>query len=129
MDAVLQFLFDTYTILAVVPYVVFAAVFGLTYAITSDKKRGIKLSIDVTTAFLIPAVAGLINVVFGFTFILWFIILIILIAFGLVGGYQYRLKGKLELVKIVRLIWRLAFALFAALYVILFILVLVLYLI
>jgi len=119
MSAVWNFLFHAYVTLAVVPYLVFAGVWAATYFIWKNKQKSTKLAMDVTTFFLISSVAALVKSVFGFSFILWFIILLMLIAFGLAGGYQYRVKGKLDVIKVLRLIWRLTFAIFSVLYVLL----------
>jgi hypothetical protein len=119
MSAVYQFFINVYIALAVVPYMVFAGVWVVSYLVWKNKQKSMKLAMDVTTFFLISSVAALVKSVFGFSFILWFIILLMLISFGLAGGYQYRIKGRLDIVKVVRLIWRLTFALFAILYILL----------
>lgn len=127
MGVVFEFVQTLYVHLSVVPYLIFAAVWGISYLIWSNKKKAIQYAMDVTTFFLIASVAGLANSVMKFSFSFWFIILLMLIAFGVIGGYQYRLKGQSDIIKVLRLIWRLSFAVLAVLYVILFIIELIRY--
>lgn len=119
MTTILEFLKTFYITLSVIPYVVFAAVWAVCYLLWKNKKRSTQLAMDVTTFFLITSVAGLANSTMNFKFSWWFIILVLLIAFGVVGGYQYRLKGESDVAKVFRLIWRLSFVVLAVLYVIL----------
>lgn len=127
MGVVFEFLKSLYVHLSVVPYLVFAAVWGISYLIWTNKKKAVQHAMDITTFFLIASVAGLAKSLLNFSFSFWFIILLMLIAFGVIGGYQYRLKGQSDIVKVLRLIWRLSFAVLAVLYVILFIIELIRY--
>jgi hypothetical protein len=49
---------------------------------------------DVTMLFLIGSVSVIWNHLFQAKFGFWLIILVLLIAFGLIGGYQNQTKGK-----------------------------------
>lgn len=75
---------------------------------------------DVTTLFLLGSVSLMWNKLFHTQFGFWLIILILLIAFGIIGGYQNHLKGKTNLIKVGRLVWRLSFVGLSALYILLF---------
>jgi len=119
MTTVLAILKTTYMVLSVIPYVVFAAVWGICYFLWKDKKRSTQLAMDISTFFLITSVAGLANSIMGFKFSWWFIILMLLIAFGVIGGYQYRSKGESNVPKVLRIIWRLAFMVLSIFYIIL----------
>lgn len=127
MTTILTFLKTTYIVLSVFPYIVFVAVWGVCYLLWKDKKKSTQLAMDVTTFFLITSVAGLANSIMGFKFSWWFIILMLLIAFGVIGGYQYRLKGESNVGRVLRLIWRLAFVVLAVLYIILMLIELIMY--
>ncbi|MMZ64191.1 hypothetical protein D3C80_1877340 [compost metagenome] len=75
---------------------------------------------DVTTLFLILAVSALFNNVFGSNFGFYLILLILLITLGLIGGAQNRLKGKVDIRRMLRAVWRLTFAGTGIAYVVLF---------
>lgn len=75
---------------------------------------------DVSTLFFILAAAALFNIVFKSGFGLYLIVLILLIAAGLIGGAQNRLKGKVDIKRLLRAVWRLAFAGTGVAYVLLF---------
>jgi len=81
-----------------------------------------RLTMDITTVFLIGSVSLMWNRLFQSTFGFWLIVLVLLIAFGMIGGYQTQLKGKTDLLKVSRVVWRLSFLGLSALYVILFLL-------
>lgn len=80
----------------------------------------IKLAMDVTTVFLILSVSALFNNVFGSKFGFYLILLILLIAVGLIGGAQNRMKGEVDVRRLMRAVWRLTFAGTGLAYVLLF---------
>ncbi|MFC0216236.1 DUF3397 domain-containing protein [Paenibacillus chartarius] len=106
-----------YELLAVIPFIGFALGWGIGYAWFRDKKKSIRLAMDVTTLLLIGAVAKLWNLLFGSNFGFWLIVLVLLIAVGLLGGYQNRVKGAIDFTKIARIIWRVGFVCLSLLYV------------
>lgn len=108
-----------YTFLALVPFVSFFATWGITYYITRDKKKATYLSVDVTTLFLIGSVAVMTRELFETGLGLWAMILLFLIAGGLLGNMQNRVKGKIDPVKIGRTLLRLGFVVLSACYVLL----------
>ncbi|MOA65996.1 hypothetical protein D3C78_1926020 [compost metagenome] len=57
---------------------------------------------------------------FGSGFGFYLILLILLIALGLIGGAQNRLKGKVDIKRMFRAVWRLTFAGTGIAYVVLF---------
>jgi putative copper export protein len=75
---------------------------------------------DVTTFFLILSVSVLFNNVFHSKFGFYLILLILLIVVGLIGGAQNRLKGKVDVNRMLRAVWRLAFAGAGIVYIVLF---------
>ncbi|MDU5950231.1 MAG: DUF3397 family protein, partial [Paenibacillus macerans] len=58
--------------------------------------------------------------VFHSSFGFYLILLVLLIAGGLIGGAQNRLKGKVDVRRLLRAVWRLAFAGTGAAYILLF---------
>lgn len=107
-------------ILSIMPFIPFLATYFVARYMKKDKKTAIKLAMDVTTLFLILAVSALFNLVFSSNFGFYLILLILLIALGLIGGAQNRLKGKVDVKRLVRAVWRLAFAGTGIAYVLLF---------
>ncbi|QHT60336.1 DUF3397 domain-containing protein [Paenibacillus lycopersici] len=108
-----------YALLAVLPAIPFLLVYFGYAAVTGDRKKAFRLAMDVTTALLIGCVAVLFNRIFDSSFGLYGILLILLLGGGLLGNAQYRLKGKLDMSRIMRAIWRLGFFLMSFCYVIL----------
>lgn len=108
-----------YTFLAVVPFVAFIIVWIAVYYYTKDKRKATHLSMDITTLFLIGSVAFMSRNLFDSGMLLWTIVLLFLVAAGLLGNMQNRLKGKIDLIKIARTLGRLGFVLLTACYVLL----------
>ncbi|WP_019636250.1 DUF3397 domain-containing protein [Paenibacillus fonticola] len=111
---------DTLSILAMLPIVPFLLVYFIHYYLNKDKKAAVLLAMDVTTIFLIISASALFNIVFKNGFGFYLIVLILLIAGGLIGGAQNRLKGKVDVRRLLRAVWRLAFAGTGAAYIVLF---------
>ncbi|MNJ51190.1 hypothetical protein D3C77_464880 [compost metagenome] len=116
----MSLLSNTLTILAIVPIIPFLLVYFIHYYLKREKKAAVLLAMDVTTIFLIIAASALFNNVFNSGFGLYMIVLILLIAGGLIGGAQNRLKGKVDVKRLLRAVWRLAFAGAGIAYVLLF---------
>ncbi|GAA0135904.1 hypothetical protein YSY43_27440 [Paenibacillus sp. YSY-4.3] len=116
----MSLLSNTLTILAIVPIVPFLLVYFIHFYLKRDKKAALLLAMDVSTLFFILAAAALFNNVFKSGFGLYLIVLILLIAAGLIGGAQNRLKGKVDIKRMLRAVWRLAFAGTGVAYVLLF---------
>ncbi|MFD0715125.1 DUF3397 domain-containing protein [Paenibacillus sp. GCM10027626] len=108
-----------YAVLAVVPIVPFLLVYFGLGAYTGDRKKAFRTAMDVTTALLIGCVAVLFNHIFGKSFGLYGILLILLIGAGLLGNVQYRLKGIVDIKKILRAVWRLGFFMMSFVYLVL----------
>lgn len=108
-----------YAVMAFVPFVPFMLIFLWNRARGGDRKRGVRLAMDVTTIFLIGGVGGLLNKLLGTHFGLYFILLIMLIGGGLIGNAQNRIRGKVDGKKLFRAVWRLSFFSLSMLYVIL----------
>lgn len=107
-------------VLSMIPVIPFLFVYFIHFAVKRDKKAAIKLSMDVTTLFLILSVSALFNNVFNSTFGFYLILLILLVAAGLIGGAQTRLKGQVDARRLLRVVWRLAFAGTGIAYILLF---------
>lgn len=122
MDVIAGVLTKLYAILAIAPFVTFIAVWFAVYFFMKDKKMTTRLAMDITTLFLIGSVSVMWNQLFQTSFGFWLILLVLLIAFGTIGGYQTRVKGKSELLKVGRIVWRMGFLGLSALYIVLFLL-------
>ncbi|MBP3964231.1 MULTISPECIES: DUF3397 domain-containing protein [Paenibacillus] len=110
---------NVYAFLAVLPIIPFLLVYFGYGAFTGDKKKAFSTAMDVTTALLIGCVAVLFNKIFHSSFGIYGILLILLLGGGLLGNVQYRLKGNINMRRIMRAIWRLGFFLMSLCYVIL----------
>jgi hypothetical protein len=112
-------LVEAYAFLAVVPIVPFLLVFVVASLRGGDRKKAIRIAMDVTNAFLIGCVAMLINRRLNTTFGLFFLILLLLIGGGLIGNAQNRIRGKLDKSRLIRAVWRLSFFAMTIFYVLL----------
>ncbi|MGG6309911.1 DUF3397 domain-containing protein [Paenibacillus macerans] len=113
-------LVSSFIVLAMVPVIPFLLVYFIHFAVRQDKKAALKLAMDVTTLFLILSVSALFNNVFHSTFGVYLILIVLLIAGGLIGGAQTRLKGRVDPRRLLRAVWRLAFAGTVLAYILLF---------
>lgn len=120
-------LVSSFIVLAIVPFVPFFLVYFIHLSLRHDKKAALKLAMDVTTLFLIFSVSALFNNVFHSTFGFYLILIILLIMGGLIGGMQTRVKGKADVRKLLRVVWRLAFAGTGIAYILLFLISMITY--
>ncbi|MBP1992809.1 DUF3397 family protein [Paenibacillus eucommiae] len=122
MQVVFNIFTTIYAWLAVFPLATFVIAWFVLYFFLKDKKLSTRLSMDITMLFLIGHVSALWNQLFAAKFGFWLILLLLLIAFGLIGGYQNRTKGQTNLLKVFRAVWRMGFIALTGLYVILLLL-------
>ncbi|WP_223070295.1 DUF3397 domain-containing protein [Paenibacillus caui] len=114
------FLIEPVIALSVLPIVPFILVFFIYNFLKRDKKKSLLLAMDVATLFLILAVSGLFNQIFDTGFGFYLILLFMLICGGLIGGAQNRLKGGVDVRRLVRAVWRLSFILTGFAYILFF---------
>jgi len=105
----LDFLKNSFIFLSILPFFPFLIVYFVHYRWKHNKKASLKLAMDVTTLFLIISVSALFNLTFNSSFGFYLILLLLLIGVGLVGSAQNRLKGRLDIQKMAKLIWRMSF--------------------
>ncbi|GKS12501.1 hypothetical protein YDYSY3_35010 [Paenibacillus chitinolyticus] len=117
LDSFIDGLSSIYAVLALLPFLSFVLIWIIVYIVTKEKKKSTRITMDLTTFLLLGSVASLWNSLFSSSFGLWFLLLVILIVFGLIGGYQNDRKGKMELGKSLRIVWRLSFMGLSLLYV------------
>lgn len=115
----LESLKTLYALLAVVPFVPFALVYGISRWFTGDSKRAFRQAMDVTTVLLIGCVAVLFNRIFSNSFGLYGILLLMLLGGGLLGNMQYRKRGRIESGKLFRAVWRTGFFVMGVMYILL----------
>ncbi|MNH72141.1 hypothetical protein D3C87_356910 [compost metagenome] len=96
---------------SVVPIVPFLLVYMIHYIWNGkrNRRKSLLLAVDVTTVFLILSVSALFNQIFASGFGFYLIMLLLLIIGGLIGGAQNRMKGQVDVKRLVRAVWRLAF--------------------
>lgn len=122
IDDLVSWISTLYAVLAVAPFITFIFLWFLVFLILRDKKMTTRLTMDVTTIFLLGSVSLMWNQLFHTNFGFWLIALVLLIAFGVIGGYQTHLKGETDLLKVGRVVWRFSFLGLSALYILLFLL-------
>ncbi|MGW8957142.1 DUF3397 domain-containing protein [Paenibacillus sp. NPDC055715] len=105
--SIIQGTISTFSILPFFPFLIVFVV--CRYILKMEKKKSLLISMDITTAFLILSVAALFNVIFTSRFGFYLILLLLLLALGLIGGAQNRIKGKVDGKRLCRAVWRLTF--------------------
>ncbi|MDF9843230.1 MULTISPECIES: DUF3397 domain-containing protein [unclassified Paenibacillus] len=123
----MELLQNSFVTLGVIPIVPFLIVYFIGIGLRKDKKKTLLLAMDVTTLFLLLSVSALFNILFNAKFGFYFILLIVLISAGLIGGAQNRIKGKVDGRRLFRAVWRLAFFFLGVLYVLFLFIVLIQY--
>lgn len=78
----MQWLVKVYAFLAAVPIIPFIIIYFGSKAATGDKKKAVRLAMDITTALLIGCVAVLFDMVFNSSFGIFGILLLLLIGGG-----------------------------------------------
>jgi hypothetical protein len=100
----------TYAMLTSVVFLIFPFVGLAVYAFGNDKKVAVQRATDITMFFLIGAVAVLYDMIFDTSIKgVWIIIFFLLLLTGLLGNLQNRKRGKIDLRKVIRAVWRLGF--------------------
>ncbi|CAM2828772.1 DUF3397 domain-containing protein [Paenibacillus sediminis] len=105
----MNLLLGSLTFMSTLPFFPFLIVYYGYYFWKRERKSAILLAMDVTTFFLIFSVSALFNHFFDSRFGFYLILLILLIAIGLIGSAQNRLKGKVNGKRLFRAVWRLSF--------------------
>lgn len=123
----MELLQNSLVTLGVIPVVPFLIVYFIGIGLRKDKKKTLLLAMDVTTLFFLLSVSALFNLLFNVKFGFYFILLIVLISAGLIGGAQNRIKGKVDGRRLFRAVWRLAFFFLGTLYVLFLFIVLIQY--
>ena len=106
-----------YAYLSMAPVIPFAIILFGYGAYIQDRKKALRLAMDVTTAFLIGSVSGLFNVLFGGQFGFYGILLFMVLGGGLLGNAQFRKRGSIDAKRIFRTVWRLSFFTMGLLYI------------
>lgn len=112
------FFVNIFTFLAVAPFISFFILWLVFFSIYKERKKATTMAMDVTTLFLVISVSAMYNEVFNSGIGFWLIALFFLLATGLTGNAQHRLKGQLDFMKIYKVVWRLGFLLLSLLYII-----------
>jgi len=114
----LDLLGNTFIVLSTLPFFPFLLVYFGYYYWKSDRNTALMLAMDVTTLFLIVSVSALYNIMFDSGLGFYLILLYLLISIGLIGGAQNRIKGRVDVKKMAKLVWRMSFVLMSVSYVI-----------
>jgi hypothetical protein len=109
-------LIHIYAFSASVPFLWFFVLWIGTYIWRRDGKKATKLAMDVTTLLLIGSVSFLFHDLLGSSFGFFLILLFFLIGYGLLGNFQYRVRGKIDNRRIFRLLWRFGFLTLSVVY-------------
>ncbi|MFD2612789.1 DUF3397 domain-containing protein [Paenibacillus gansuensis] len=114
---ILEGISNLFGMMAVVPVIPFAAAWLIGYGIVKNRKQAAGIAMDITTLFLIAAVAALFNRLFSSGFGFYGILLFLLLSAGLIGSAQNRIKGKVNVPKLSRALWRMSFLVLSFFYI------------
>lgn len=103
------FLIHFYAIFAVIPILAFIIILYGYGVYSGDRKKALRLAMDITTVFLIGCVAALFNKLFGSQFGIYWIMLFMLLGGGLLGNAQFRKRGNVDAKRVFKAVWRLSF--------------------
>lgn len=127
----MDWLFDAvrriYAVFAMMPFLSFAVIWTILYLWNGNKKLTTRITMDITFILLIGAVSGMLQKLTGSLWGFWAIILTGLIAAGLIGGRQHRIRGRIHAGNIYKCIARAGFLILSVLYIVLFIVSIVYY--
>jgi hypothetical protein len=118
MSVFMNWIANFYASLAVMPFASFILLWFIFYAVYRNKKKATALSMDITTVLLIGAVSVMYDHIFprgvaGY----WWIFLFFLIGGGLIGNAQNRMKGSVNMSRLVRVLWRVGFLVLGLFYI------------
>lgn len=113
--------------LSLVPFIPFVAAYLIAILRKKTKKQAVAIAMDVTTPFLYISVAALFNTIFNSKLGFYIFLLILLLALGLIGSAQNRLKGKVDFQRLFRAVWRLSFLFLSLGYIVLLIIAILQY--
>ena len=116
MNNILQIIISTFLLL---PYLVFLLMFYTVYKLTKKPKRAFGVAADITTFFLFLAVPIAIEALFEVKTMIYFFCLAILISV-IITIQDWKTKKEIELVPLLRKIWRFLFLLLSVCYIIVF---------
>ncbi|CAM3432827.1 DUF3397 domain-containing protein [Marinicrinis lubricantis] len=114
----MEFIVNIVVFLAMFPFIPFICAWYIAKRLWNNQKKAVSLAMDVTTAFLAISVSGLYDTLIGTEIQgIYILLLFMVLAIGLVGGAQSRLKGKVNLQRIIRAVWRIGFLLLSVFYI------------
>jgi hypothetical protein len=113
----LELIRNSLIIFSILPFFPFLLVYFSHLKWKNNKRNALLAAMDVTTVFLIISVSAFFNNIFNNQFGFYLILLLLLIATGMIGGAQNRIKGKVDITRMVRAVWRMAFIIMTSSYI------------
>lgn len=95
--------------IATIPILPFFIVYFGYSLYQGNRKKAIRLAMDVSTVFFVFNVGALFNEIFNSNFGLYLLLLGMIIGAGLLGNAHYRKDGNIPWQKIARIVWRVTF--------------------
>ncbi|AOZ91692.1 DUF3397 domain-containing protein [Paenibacillus crassostreae] len=107
----MEWLRDSFIIFSILPFIPFLLVYFGHLKWKNNKRNALLIAMDVTTVFLIISVSALFNNTFDSKVGFYLILLFLLLAVGMIGGAQNRIKGKVDFTRMIKAVWRMTFIL------------------
>lgn len=118
MSWIKAFFINMISFLAVAPFISFVLLWLIFFYVYKERKKATAWAMDITTGLLVISVSAMYNVVFNSKAGFWLIALFFLLATGLMGNAQHRVKGQLDFKRIYKVVWRFGFLILAFFYII-----------
>jgi len=108
---------NVFSAISIFPFLPFVIVYFGYMLFDKDKKKAIRMAMDVSTIFFVIHDAALLNNLFNSSFALYGMLLVMIIGAGLLGNGAYRKSQNIPWKRIIRAIWRVTFFVTALLYI------------
>jgi cell division protein FtsW (lipid II flippase) len=102
-----------------IPFIGFVLIYTVTYKVTEEKKRAVKLAADGTTLLFMLSVYFISFEIWQRS-LLWLLLIVVLVIAIAVSFLHRKLYDDIELKKLIKGIWRINFILFFLVYIALF---------
>ena len=99
----------------IIPALVYMVVYVIARSSFGNNRKAAKLSVDVTTFFLILAVHFAVQAMLGKSYI-WLILVVLALTASIVLIVQYKAKDEVDLLRFMKGFWRMTFLLFGTAY-------------
>lgn len=111
----MNFISDLFAVFSGLPFVSFLIIL-IVFSFFLPKNKAFLFAIDLTNILLIISITAMYRMSFDSRMGVWWILLLYLILAGLLGGLQARLRGSVDIRRLIKAVWRLGFFVLSIVY-------------